>query len=329
MERVQELGLLGSSGTDAAMPELASWDGLTDAEQEYEARRMETYAGMATAMDEQIGRVFKALEASGELENTVVVFFSDNGAGRTDPYSNPVGRAWLNWHYDHSLERMGEKGSWIALGQNWAAAVNSPFSSYKFSASEGGVRVPLIISVPSASSQSSVVQTFARVNDIAPTLLQLADVEVPRGRYQERDVEEMDGHSLLPVLKGTRDWTYQEPVAYELAGNASVYLGGYKLVRNRAPFGDGQWRLHDLRSDPQESVDLSAANPERVALMLEAYARYEASVGVLPVPEGYNYLKQVQINALLFYYLPRLVFGIGVFLVIVLMYVAVRRRRKA
>ena len=122
----------------------------------------------------------------------------------------------------------------------------------------------------------------------------------PQGRYAGRPVEPITGHSLSPLLRGETERTYSEDdsIGYELSGHSVLFQGGYKLVRNGGPVGDNQWHLYDIDADPGESQDLRDAMPDRFEQMKARYAAFAEENGVLPVPDGYNYLLQGTINGL-------------------------------
>ena len=139
---------------------------------------------------------------------------------------------------------------------------------------------------------------FTWVTDLAATVLDVAGVPAPQGRYAGRAVEAITGRSLSPLLSGKAGRVYLEddPVGYELSGHGVLFQGDYKLVRNRAPAGDGHWRLYNIQADPGESKDLRDAMPERFSQMRQRYDAFADENGVLPVPEGYNYLLQGTLN---------------------------------
>ena len=307
-QRAIDLGLIGK---EAAMVEMASttdWDALSESEQAYEARRMEVYAGMADAMDHEVGRLVDYLRKSGQYDNTVFLFLSDNGAEASDPYAVRSGQLWLDWQYDRSLERLGSKGAYAIIGPSWASAAASPLSTYKFYAGEGGLRVPLIIAGVAGAATNQIQHSFAHVTDLAPTLLALAGLQPPAGQYQGRQVEPMIGRSLLGVLQGQTPSAHppEQPIGYELSGNAVIFKGDYKLVKNIPPVGDDRWHLYDIRQDPGEVHDLQQQMPERFIAMQADYAAYANANGVLPMPAGYDPISQVQINALVNVFLPLL-----------------------
>ena len=198
--------------------------------------------------------------------------------------------------YDLSTDNIGRRGSFSAIGPGWASAAASPLSGYKFSAAEGGLRVPLIIAWPGhgAIPAGAINDGLAHVTDLLPTLAELADVPLHEGTWQGRSVEPITGRSLVPMLKGAAGSVHGDaPLGYELSGNAALFRGDYKLVRNLPPTGDGRWRLYDIKTDPGETRDLSAAMPDRFAAMLSDYRAYARANGVLDMPAGYTADEQI------------------------------------
>jgi arylsulfatase/uncharacterized sulfatase len=303
-----ELGLIPPDTPMVTERDTLDWDALSPEEKAYQARRMEVYAAMAEAMDHEVGRLITYLKETGQYDNTVFVFLSDNGAEGSDPYAAWLGRLWLDRNYDRSIERLGSKGAYSIIGPSWASAAASPLSTYKFWAGEGGLRVPLIVAGVPDIRANAVSSAFTHVTDIAPTLLELAGIPQPDGQYQGKPVEKMIGHSLLPLLQGSAERTYpaDQPVGYELSGNAALFKGDFKLVRNLPPMGDNQWRLYDLSRDPGETNDLQAQHPELFQQMISDYQDYVRDNQVLPMPADYDPIRQITINAAINVYLPKL-----------------------
>jgi len=328
-DRAAALGLVPRDAPMVTMPTTTDWDALSPEQKQYEVRRMEVYAGMADAMDHHVGRLVAYLKESGQYDNTVFVFLSDNGSEASDPYAITSARLWLATEYTNDLEKLGDKGAYGTIGPSWASASASPLSTYKFYSGEGGVRTPLIVSGVPGMWSDAVYPKFAHVKDIAPTLLDLAGVQHPGTQYKGQSVEAMTGRSLMPVLKSTdvRAHPVDEPVGYELSGNMAVYRGDLKLTRNMAPVGDGQWHLYDIVKDPGETQDLQSSQPDEFQRMRADYDAYAQANGVLPMPEGYEPRNQVLINSLVNVYLPRARIPAAVALVVLVGLVVYRRRR--
>jgi len=295
--RAAELGIVPANAPRVTMATTPDWTKLSKDERKAAARVMQAYAGMASAMDREIGRLVAHLKAAGHYENTIFVFLSDNGPEPTDPYNRLRNRIFLNLAYDTSFANIGRRNSLSAIGPGWASAAASPLSGYKFSAAEGGLRVPLIIAWPgNRKVRASVISNgFAHVTDIVPTIAELAGVPLHGGTWNGRAVEPVAGRSLVPMLEGMDGSVHGDaPLGYELSGNAALFRGDYKLVRNLPPTGDGKWRLYNIRTDPGETRDLAAAMPDRFAAMQADYRAFAKKNGVLDMPAGYT--ADAQIN---------------------------------
>ena len=333
-DRAVALGLIPKDSPMVTMSTTANWDALSPQDKKYQARRMEVYAAMADAMDFHVGRLVAHLKQTGEDSNTVFVFLSDNGAEASDPYALLSGRLWLDWQYNKGLDQLGAKGAYSIIGPSWASAAASPLSSYKFYSGEGGIRVPLIISGPRAIKANSIHGSLAHINDIAPTLLDMAQVAPPGRVYRGKAIEPMTGVSLMPVLTGqaARVHAADKAIGYELSGNQAVFKGDLKLIKNIAPVGDGLWHLYDIRNDPGETNDLQNQLPDVFKTMQADYAAYAKANGVLPMPEGYDPIQQVLINALINVYVPRFMrTGLPILAAVALLtcaFIFLRRRRR-
>jgi arylsulfatase/uncharacterized sulfatase len=295
--RAQQLGVVPPGIAMVTMPTTNDWNSYNAIEQRYHAKRMAVYAGMVDAMDHHLGRLIKYLKRSGQYDNTVFIFTSDNGSeasGVDNPRSLPIRFGlWLQG-YNDDYETLGLKGSFNAIGPSFASAAASPLDFYKFYAGEGGMRVPLIIAGKSIPSRPQPTNAFAYVTDITPTILDLAGVSPPSGRYGGRPVEPMIGRSLLPLVRGEVERVYSptDIIGYELGGNAALFQGDYKIVLNIPPAGDNEWHLYNIVTDPGETEDLRALMPERFQAMLGHYQDYTVANGVLPLPAHYNAMLQ-------------------------------------
>jgi arylsulfatase/uncharacterized sulfatase len=302
-DRAAALGLVPAGTPMVTMKTTPDWDRLSEPEKRYEARRMEVYAGMADAMDFHIGRLISHLKQTGQYDNTVFVFLSDNGSEGSD-YAEA--RLWLAMNYSQDIIRLGGKGAYGVTGPGWASASASPLSTYKFYAGEGGVRTPLIISGVPGMAPNSVMHGLTHVKDIVPTLLELAQVAAPGTSYRSQPIEPITGRSLLPKLKGEAAPVHpaDEAIGYELSGNQALFKGNLKLVKDLPPVGDGQWHLYDLTTDPGETIDLQTKLPHEFKTMQADFEAYAKSHGVLPMPEGYRPARQVMINTFINYWFP-------------------------
>tara|TARA_R110000744_G_scaffold1843_6_gene6871 strand:- start:10849 stop:12630 length:1782 start_codon:yes stop_codon:yes gene_type:complete len=290
--RAVELGLVSATTSIMPLPErMRAWSDLSEADQALYARSMAVNAGMLEAMDHHLGRLVEHLETTGQFDNTVFIVTSDNGPEPSHPVGEPGFGTWMNLHgYSRELENLGETGSYAFIGPEWAMAAAAPFNLFKFYASEGGLRVPFLITGPGiARGQHS--QAAGYVTDVTPTILDLAGLSEMTG--------DVTGRSLRAVISGEADTAYtpDDAVGFEVSGNSALFRGEYKLVRTMPPWGDGNWQLFNLAVDPGETFDLAPGQPALAAAMLEDYTAYAEANGVLDLPEGYDVHDQISINA--------------------------------
>lgn len=293
VRRLQTLGLLGRRDSPAARAaEIPAWDSLTAGQREFESRRMAVYAAMIERLDFDVGRLLAHLRASGQLDNTLVVFMSDNGAEATELDTMPALKVWYDQNFDNSLAVIGQQGSFVALGPAWAGVAATPFSGFKGLTREGGIRAPLLIRGPQVHARWQHLSV--NVADLAVTLLALAGVDVAVDAGTAPNLP-LDGRSFAAALAGRRERPATSVDFFETYGAAAVIDGGrWKALRLGPPWSDGRWRLYDLRSDPAELHDVSPAAPDRLMQLTRQYEAYAQRVGVVPperepvFPWGYS-----------------------------------------
>ena len=183
---------------------------------------------------------------NGSKGNFIVT--SDNGAEGSDPMAIALMRAWFPFSgYNRDLDTLGERGSYVYIGPEFANAASSPGDWFKFTAGEGGLRVPLIVAVPGMKS-SRVDRGLSYATDVTATIYDYANsAPIAPG--------EMSGRSLRPVLEGRVEAIRNEKdtVGLEAAGHSALFQGDYKLTRIYPPHGDKKWRLYDIAVDPGET----------------------------------------------------------------------------
>jgi arylsulfatase/uncharacterized sulfatase len=287
-------GVIPAGAEAVVTPGTLIWDSLTAEQQRHHARRMEVYAGMVDAMDMHIGRLMDYLESIGEYEDTIFIFTSDNGAegsGLISPTGTSVLGEWFNdVGYSADYETLGERGSFNAIGPSNASIAASPLAYYKFHASEGGLRVPLVISGPGINYQGTMTDEFVFVTDLTPTILELVDVNNHDGNWDGKEVEPIIGSGFSRFLAGNSVQIHHasEAIGYELGGNSALFKGDYKIVINPAGQNETEWHLFNIKSDPGETKDLATDQADLLAEMLADYEAYVEANNVLPMPAGYN-----------------------------------------
>ncbi|EKG13805.1 Sulfatase [Macrophomina phaseolina MS6] len=271
------------------------WDGLSADQKAFSSRTMEIYAGMVQRMDTCIGQVLDKLRSTGELENTLVLFMSDNGAEGLLLEALPVINENIFDHiknyYDNSLENLGNYNSFCWYGPQWASAATAPSRLYKCFTAEGGIRVPLILNYAplTASAEdrgTGIDHSFATVMDIAPTVLDLAGVTHPGTNWKGREIKPVRGKSWVPYL--TRSSAAAASIheqgfvqGWELFGRMAIRKQHFKATFIPEPFGPNRWQLFDLAADPGETKDLAGAQPEKLKELLLAWDRYVEEVGLV------------------------------------------------
>jgi arylsulfatase len=287
IQRHQNLKKLGIFGENTGMfpwSGLPTWDQLNDEEKAKSARDMEVYAAMVDYMDEQIARVFDLLEKNGEMENTLIVFFSDNGANGALPTAYPGYTEEFQNSFDNSLENRGLSNSFIEMGPAWATASMSPMRLFKSFTTEGGILSPSIIKLPAKTKNKGIIlDAFTHVSDILPTFLEIVGIDHPS--KSNPDIAGPMGKSLLPLLKGNIESLHPtDGIGYELHGLCAYFKGEWKILRLSKPFGTGEWELFNLRQDPAESKDLSEINTDKLQELVSEWEKYKDDVGIIYDP---------------------------------------------
>ena len=295
LARMKEMGIVGKDVVPfPGLPKVPSWDSLTPEQQKLSARRMEIYAAMLANMDHHIGRVLNQLKESGKLDNTLVIFFSDNGAepvelnALVESVFSPEAKQWFLKTFDQRPESWGKPGATVDYGPTWAQAGSVPFRMFKSYLAEGGIRSPLIIAGPGVKHAGEISPSFLHVMDIAPTLYELAGAQHPSKKRGSKIVP-LQGKSLVPLLagsaasiRGESDW-----VGWELFGNRAVRQGDWKILNLlRVAGGSGDWQLYNLNDDPGETVDLAKQNPEKVKELVVRWNQYAKQNGLVLTGDG-------------------------------------------
>ena len=288
-QRLQSLKELGIVQKDAKpFPRMASvkaWTEMPIEERAAASRDMEVYAAMIDYMDEQIKRVFDYLKETGEYENTMIIFFSDNGANGHPPTAYPgQTEEYLN-SFDNSLENRGLINSFIDPGPGWSQASMAPSRMFKAFTSEGGIKSPLLVKLPGKMEKAgSMNHSFFHVRDIMPTILDLASITHTR-QFNGRKVRPMQGRSVLDLFEGNVAAPYAEAsqVGYELFGLKAYFVDDWKILWMPEPFGPGEWELFNLKQDPAELNDLSKQHPDKLKEMIALWNQYKIENRVLDI----------------------------------------------
>jgi arylsulfatase len=284
MERFKQLGVVPHDIEPfPRLPDEPPWEELGAEERRIEARKMEVYAAMVHDVDVYVGKVIDYLEHSGQRDNTLIIFLSDNGAeGHRLNIGWPELAEWVKECCDNSLENMGRPDSYIYYGPNWARVSTGPYRMFKGFTAEGGIRVPAFVSHPALANRAPYTG-FASVMDVMPTLLELAGVRHPGTSYKGRRIEPMRGVSLLPVLLDPAHEAHAADyvMGWELFGKRALRRGHWKVVFEPEPYWSGRWQLYNLADDPAELHDLAAEHPEKLLDLTMLWEQYATETGVV------------------------------------------------
>ncbi|HJS11376.1 arylsulfatase [Sphingopyxis sp.] len=288
LARQRELGIL-SPGVVPHTPRNrdGSWDSLTAGQQRVAARNMEIYAAMVDRLDQNVGRVIETLRASGELDNTVIVFLADNGAEALDVET--TGAEMLGRYLksaDNGFANRGAASSYVTYGAGWAQAATAPSWLTKGYQSEGGTRAVAFVSGAGIPRRDGAETQYLSVADISPTLLDLAGIDPSVTRIGGRSVRPITGRSWVRWLRDSSAHVYgpDDGIGSELFGSRAFRRGEWKLT----DIGDRTWRLFNIAHDPGETRDLSLAEPGRAAKLAAAWDDYAKSAGVT-LPDAIPY----------------------------------------
>jgi arylsulfatase A-like enzyme len=300
--RQQELGIV-----PAGLPlpprnreprhEVEAWADLTPTERTLYARYMEIYAAMVENVDWNLGRLLGALQDLEALEDTIVLFLSDNGASREGEIS---GTSSYYVHLlqgddveaDHArLELLGGPRTTPHYPRGWAMAGNTPFRLYKLNTHRGGHSVPFVVSWPARlgpAVHGTLRRQYTHITDVVPTLLECIGIERPAERNGRRS-KPLHGVSFAASLNDSEAPSVHVEQYYEGFGHRGFYRSGWEIValhQPLTPFADAEWELYHLENDPNELHDLRDAHPDRLRELMEGWEKTAWANQVYPLDEG-------------------------------------------
>lgn len=277
----KELGLISSdTNIDRYIRMLPDWEKLSPEEQRVAERKMEIYAAMIDDLDRNTAKIIEYLKATGEYDNTLVIFMSDNGA---QAGGMPIFTRWSDKCCDNSYENMGNANSYLFPGKEWARVSTGISRGFKGQVSQGGILAPAIVNYPKAVTKGIRYDQFLSVMDILPTVLDFAGIKHQEKNYLGRDLLPSKGTSFASLISGDLRSVHSDNyvMGWELFGGKALRQGSWKLLSMPAPYGDNQWQLYNIEQDPGEHKDLASSQPERVEKMLSLWRSYVADNGVI------------------------------------------------
>ena len=289
LERLVQEGLIDPSWRLTERdPSQPPW---TEAEQQaWELRRMEVYAAQVDRMDQGIGRIIQALDETGQFDDSLILFLSDNGGCAEDlPEGTSASTLADELQIARVTTRAGEpvrfgndptvmpggEDTYQSYGPAWANLSNTPFRFYKHWVHEGGIATPLIVHWPAGVRDAGIRHRPGQLPDIMATILDVCGATYP-SEHNGQQIPPCEGESLVPSFAS--DGAERGPMFWEHEGNAAVRQGSWKLVRDYP----GAWELYDVGADRTETDDLAGQHPERVREMEEQYRVWADRCGVIP-----------------------------------------------
>lgn len=290
-ERMKKLGIFKDQSDFLSNRQSAKeWE--TNSDREWDARAMAVHAAMIDRMDQGIGKVLKALEETGELKNTLILFMSDNGCSPEicqdfSPGENDrpdMKRDGTPIIYPKNKEVMpGPETTYASLGPEWANVANTPFRFWKAKMYEGGICTPMIAHWPDGIriKKGTVTDEVCHIIDIMATSMDLAKANYPKS-YKGNTILPMEGKSIDPILKtGRREG--HEFIGFEHFNEKALMSNdGWKIIQ---PGNKAGWELYDLNTDRSEQHNLADKYRERVTRMVEQYQSWAKRTLVLPSPK--------------------------------------------
>ncbi len=268
-EKMKTLGVI-DPGCKLSRADAVAWDKLSEEKKDEMDLRMAAYAAQIDRMDQNVGKLVERLEESGELDNTLILYFQDNGGCAE---GGMLGRG-------RKEDILKGQGYMLSYGRAWANVSNTPFKLYKHWVHEGGIASPLIAHWPKGiKARGELRGQPAHLIDVMATCVGLAGAEYPE-EFEGRTIPPMEGVSLVPAFDDNKP--LDRAIYFEHEGNRAVRQGKWKLVaRHGKP-----WTLHDMDADRSEMNDLSTDEPEVFEGLIAKYDAWAGRVGVRPWAEA-------------------------------------------
>ena len=268
-KRMREMGLLDNTYKLSPQdPAAADWASLDEERKREMDRKMAVYAAMVDRLDQNIGRVVDHLTETGQLDNTLLIFLSDNGA------CHEGGRLGHNFRPDLDGP-IGCEHSYHSYGLSWSNASNTPFRRHKHWTHEGGIATPFIAHWPAGfQAKGELRRQVAHIIDLMPTFVDISNATYPK-QANGQAIRPMEGTSLIPFFRA--DTATPRTLCWEHEGNRAIRDGDWKLV---AAGKEGPWELYNIAADPCELNDLTKTNPNKVTELLAKWDGWAKRTGV-------------------------------------------------
>ena len=267
-KKQKEMGLIAES---VVMPPLVGvrgdvyqpWEEVSEEDKKRRIEEAVGFAAMVHCLDRNIGRIIDEIEAQGELNNTLILFLSDNGGcgipGKTKNWLHPTDPE--SWRSPHAV---------------WGMVSGTPFRRFKQAGHEGGARTHLLAHWPAVIKPNQICHEVAHLVDFMPTFLEIAEAEYPKTQ-DSKPTPELDGLSLVPLFEGKKRPHHKILITGWTENKRAIRQGDWKLVKE-----DKDWKLFNMANDPTELNDLAKQMPEKVESLHKAYADWRTARPYLP-----------------------------------------------
>ena len=306
-EKQRELGIWPANITlTKGLPPNMEWNSLTQEQRDYASKILAVRAAMIENMDHNVGRLIDHLKQTGEYDNTLIMFTSDNSGSEAAQlpeailFFNGVDYTAIPGYVqnlNNSLSGLGSMTSSINYGA-WGPYVSSvPLSGFKASLYEGGTRAHFIIkeptvnnanttAAPAMANTTSPINGFMFVTDLAPTFLDYAGVSEAGSTYNGTEVHPIMGESIRPLLNGSAEEIHgpDDPIGSEMFNSTAVYKGPWLAMRSGSD-PTGNWQLYDIVADPAQTSNLASDHPDLLQQMISDYEAYSEEMGIV-IPTG-------------------------------------------
>jgi arylsulfatase A-like enzyme len=270
-----QLGLVDSIGVPLRDTTLHTWDKITYEERKVWSKKMDVYAAMVDNLDQNVGRLIKYLEATRQLEQTLIVFISDNGAEEWD-------LSKMDMTANRTTGPVGSAGSNESYTKYGAQVSTMPFRSYKSTPYEGGLSTPFVVRFPKGDVQpkiqpvikpGAIQQGAIHITDLLPSFLDWAGIPYTTNKVSKSTPHPLVGESFIPKIKKDQ-WERTNPICYEWAGHRAVWKGKWKIA---STYPKNKWELYDITIDRTESNNLAKGNSVIIDSLATDYKNWAAN----------------------------------------------------
>ncbi|WP_223635501.1 arylsulfatase [Planococcus sp. 4-30] len=297
-EKQKELGIIPVEAKLApSNPGIIPWDELSEEKKAVYTRFQETYAGFLTHTDEQIGKLLDTLERTDELDNTMIVLISDNGAssigGENGSTNQSIAYNAMSESFEDVEKRAGLLGGEATSSDypaGWAQVSNTPFAKYKNSTYAGGIRTPMIVHWPNEiTAKGEIREQFVHISDITASVYDVLRITPPKTIKGVKQLP-ITGISFADTFNDAEAVTKKKTQYFEMSGNRMIYQDGWKAVAVHTkgkPFEDDVWELYEMENDFTELTNVAEKHPKKVKELVKLWEKEAKANNVYPLTDHF------------------------------------------